>query len=261
MPKVETDELELQNTDLLPANCKLLGNYSEGDSVALVWKHRLSLVHGLTMIGDAENEPAFSDESNFLTQLFRSLQHLESLAPQRLVIDWQLRIVGSTPEALLVKSLRRLSQRRCVSAIIVHKKSNHVTARKLLSFCKMKKSVPLAIAWLRSIQRPNSGDSHNTFPKWAPSVAALVGVVTFLFFIALSGASLFQHPLPAAGHFPAVVVLALGGAVSSGLFGGQATVNGPLPIPFLRNSTPIQISVVRGMAILIVLLILGKILF
>jgi hypothetical protein len=245
----------------LPAGCELLGEYSEGNFSALVWVHSRSYVHGWTIIGDAEDEPAFSDQSNSLTQLLRSLKHLERLAPQRLVVDWRLRSVESTPEALILASLRKLSKRRCVLAMVINKDSDHAIASKLLGLCQLGKSVPQAIESLRLSQIPKSGRSRETFPGWAPVVAGIIGVMTFLFFVALSATSLVYRPLPPAGRFPAEVVLALGGAVSSGLFGGYTAVNGPLPIPFAHNSTPVQISVVGGAAILIILLVLGKILF
>jgi len=246
-------------TKLLPDGCNLSGEYREGNFMAVLWEHQRTHVYGLTLCGDAEDEPAFSDESNSLTQLLRSFKHLGNLKPKRLVVDWRLRLVESTPEAVILKKLHRLSQRRCVQALVVNEGSNPVAAGKLLGFCRLEASIPDAIEWLRSAgMRSKGGDK--SFPEWAPIVAGIIGAMTFLFFLTLSAISFF-HSLPESSRFPSEVVLAIGGAVSSALLGGHSVVNGPLPIPFVQNSTPMQISVAGGVATLVILLVLGRVLF
>lgn len=246
---------------LLPDGCNLSGDYREGSFIALLWEHRRTHVCGITLCGDAEDEPAFSDESNSLTQLLRSLAHLEKLKPRRLVLDWRLRVVESTPEAVLLETLRRLSRRRCIQTLVVSEDSNPVAAAKLLSFCRLEESIPAAIEWLRSSGAARSKGAVKSFPQWAPIVAGIIGAMTFLFFLALSAVSFFHGALPETSRFPAEVVLAIGGAVSSALLGGHSVVNGPLPIPFMQNSTPMQISVAGGVATLIILLVLVRLLF
>ena len=248
-------------TKLLPDGCNLSGEYREGSFIALLWQHRRTHVYGVTLCGDAEDEPAFSDESNSLTQLLRSLKHLEKLNPKRLVVDWRLRVVESTPEAAILKKLHRLSQRRCVQALVVSEGSNPVAAAKLLNFCHLEASIPAAIEWLRASGTTRSKPADKSFPEWAPIVAGIIGAMTFLFFVALSAVSFFYGSLPEASRFPTEVVLAIGGAVSSALLGGHSVVNGPLPIPFVQNSTPMQISVAGGVATLVILLVLVRLLF
>lgn len=250
---------EEQIIRLLPDGCILRAEYREGSFMALLWEHRRTHVCGVTLCGDAEDEPAFSDESNSLTQLLRSLKHLGNLRPRRLVVDWRLRIVESAPEAVLLETLRRLSRHRCIQALVVKEGSNPLAATKLLDFCRLEKSIPAAIEWLSSTgERANGADKN--FPQWAPIVAGIIGTMTFLFFLTLSAVSFF-YSLPPASRFPSEVVLAIGGAVPSGLLGGHSVVNGPLPIPCMQNSTPMQISVAGGVATLVILLVLARVLF
>lgn len=248
-------------TNLLPGGCNLSGEYREGNFMALLWEHRRTHVYGVTLCGDAEDEPAFSDESNSLTQLLRSLKHLESLKPKRLIVDWRLRVVESTPEAVILKKLSRLARHSCVQALVVSEGSNPVAATKLLDFCRLEESISTAIEWLRLSGAARSKGADKNFPQWAPIVAGIIGAMTFLFFLALSAVTFFHGALPETSRFPTEVVLAIGGAVSSALLGGHSVVNGPLPIPFVQNSTPMQISVAGGVATLVILLVLGRLLF
>lgn len=247
------------NGDLLPKNFRLLGKYAEGGFVGLVWEDCRTRIPGLTLIGEVTNEPAFSDESNPLTQALRLLRYVASLNPQKLVIDWRLRVIEETPEALLSQFVKKLYMRRSLTALAIHKDADPATAGKLLRFCEVKRSVSHAIEWLSQTERRQSGNPGNDLPRWATIVAGMIGTGTFLFFILLSVAGLFHHRLT--DRFPAVVVLAFGTAVSSVLISGKAIVKGDLRIPFAQKSTPVQFIVVGGIAILVVLLILGKILF
>lgn len=247
-------------TKLLPDGCKLSGEYREGSFVALLWEHQRTHVCGVTLCGDAEDEPAFSDESNSLTQLLRSLNHLENLKPKRLVVDWRLRVVEPTPEAVIFNTLSKLSRRHCVQALVVSEGSNPVAAGKLLNFCRLEESISTAVEWLRS-SGAHSKRADQSFPQWAPIVAGIIGAMTFLFFLTLSAVTFFHGSLPETSRFPIEVVLAIGGALSSALVGGHSVVNGPLPIPFVQNSTPMQISVAGGVATLVILLVLGRLLF
>ncbi|HEX3091047.1 MAG TPA: hypothetical protein VHW72_00415 [Candidatus Angelobacter sp.] len=248
------------NGDLLPKGLKLLAEYFEGQFIGLLWEHRRTRILGFSMIGEVENEPAFSDESNALTRALRLLRHVLSLNPQRLVIEWRLRHLDETPEGAMVQVVKKLYVRHCLIALVIDKDADPATASKLLKYCEVKKSVPQAIEWLSQAERPKSGKPGNDLPRWATIGAGVIGIVTFLFFVTLSVAGLFHHTLLPSDRFPAVVVLAFGTAVASVLIGGQAVVKGDL-VPSSQKSRPVQFIVVGGIATLVVLLILGKILF
>jgi hypothetical protein len=250
------------NGDLLSKSLKLLAEYFEGQFIGLLWEHRFTRILGFTVIGGLENEPAFSDESSALTRALRLLRHVLSLDPQRLVIDWRLCHLEGTPEAAMVQVVKKLRLRRCLIALVIHKHADPATASKLLKYCEVKKSIPQAIEWLSQAERPKSSKPDNGLPRWAMIGAGLIGIVTFLFFVALSAISLFSHhSLSPAERFPAVVVLAFGTAVASVLMSGEAIVKGKLRIPFEQKKRSVQFIVVGGIAILVLLLILGKILF
>jgi hypothetical protein len=175
------------------------------------------------------------------------------------VINWQLCLLEDTPEALILQLLKKLTLRHCLIALVIDKDADPATASKLLKYCELKKSVPEAIEWLVQSEKPKSGKPGDGLPRWATIVAGLISVITFLFFIGLSVASLSHHSLRPADRFPALVVLAFGSALTSGLFVGRVSVSGPLQL--FPKGMPLQISVVGGIATLIILLIIGKILF
>ena len=57
-----------------------------------------------------------------------------------------------------------------------------------------------------------------------------------------------------------MIVLALSGALSAGFLGGNASARGSIPVPLL-NEHPLAVAFTGGVAVLIVLLILGARLF
>ncbi len=244
------------NGDLLPKSLKLLAQYFEGEFIGLLWEHRVTRILGFTVIGEIENEPAFSDEPNALTRALRLLRQVLNMNPQRLIIEWRLRHLEAMPEAAVFHVVKKLYLQRCKIALVIHKDADPATASKLLKYCEVKKSVPQAIAWLSQAERPNGSKPGNSLPRWAAIVAGMIGIVTFLFFVVLAAVSLFHH---SADRFPAVVVLALGGSVLSALGIGEARVIGPVFIPGARS--PLKIRVIGGIATLVVLLVLGKVLF
>lgn len=250
------------NKDMLPRNLKQLAEFFEGEFLGFVWEHRLTRILGFTVMGRIENEPAFSDESCALSRTLHLMRHVSGLAPRRLMVDWRLRVLEETPEALMVQFVKKLYSKRCRIALVIHKDAEPATAGKLLKYVELKRSVPEAIEWLSQAETPKSGKPSNSLPRWATIAGGLIGIATFLFFVVLSAVSLFlHHSLLPGDSFPALVVLALGTAISSVLITGDAIVKGRLMIPFGQKSTPVQIIVVGGVATLVALLILGKILF
>jgi len=249
---------KLSEMDLVPRGADLLSAHREGSFLALVWQDRHAGVCGLVCIGDLEDAPLFDDQTNAIPAFSRALAHLEREDPQLVVLDWRTNIVESTGLALVEQSLRRLLLRGCLPVIVVKDDPDPAVVTKLSSLCHREQSVHQAMKWLRLAHTPNSDKS---FPKWAPIVAAVIGIATFLFFVALTVASLFYHSLPSGDRFPAVAVLALGGAVSSGLFGGYAAAKGQLPIPVAQSNKPVEIILFGFAAVLFILLVLGKILY
>jgi hypothetical protein len=57
-----------------------------------------------------------------------------------------------------------------------------------------------------------------------------------------------------------VIVMALSAGLSTGYFGGNASAKGSIPIPGAEDH-PVRYGVTGGIAVFVILLILGKILF
>jgi hypothetical protein len=88
------------------------------------------------------------------------------------------------------------------------------------------------------------------------------GAFAVLFFALLAILAALDHQIPKDGRWPAIIVLALPGALSSGFFGGNASARGSLPITVAGNTQhPVRFSLTGGAAVLIILLILGTRLF
>jgi fido (protein-threonine AMPylation protein) len=86
------------------------------------------------------------------------------------------------------------------------------------------------------------------------------GGITLIFFMVLILLSTFGHPVPKDSRFLVVMVLSLTGAFSAGVLGGNASARGAIPLPIV-NEHPLTIAVTGGIAVLVILLVLGSRLF
>jgi hypothetical protein len=92
-------------------------------------------------------------------------------------------------------------------------------------------------------------------PWWIAMAGVIFGGVTLLFFMAVAVAALFGHEVPAESRFLILVVLAFGAAMAAGFFGGKAAAKGMIPF------TPIAVSTTGGVAVLVIVLLLGYYLY
>lgn len=84
------------------------------------------------------------------------------------------------------------------------------------------------------------------------------GILTLLFFMAIAVVpSITDRDIRCSARFPVVAVLALGAALAAGAIGGSATAKGSLPIPGLGDRDPVVIATGGGIAVLIIVLLLG----
>lgn len=91
----------------------------------------------------------------------------------------------------------------------------------------------------------------------AAEIAGLtLGTLTLLFFMTISGLSLFDRTIPCESRFLVVVVLALGSAMSTGFIGGTAAAKGQIRLPG-QVGKPLQFAVGGGIAVLIIVLVVG----
>jgi hypothetical protein len=81
------------------------------------------------------------------------------------------------------------------------------------------------------------------------------GFVTLIYFVAFSILAVYQ-PIPCAARFPVIAILGICAAFATGFLGNYAAVQGQLPLPLVRNA-PIAISAGGGLAVLIIVLIIG----
>ena len=91
-------------------------------------------------------------------------------------------------------------------------------------------------------------------PRWFPIAGLGAAILTLVFFMAIVWKS---KPIGCDQRFPAVIVVALGAAMSSAFLGGWATASGRLPI----SATPqqaLRVSVGGGVAVLVIVLVLGS---
>lgn len=93
-------------------------------------------------------------------------------------------------------------------------------------------------------------------PPWAFIAGALFGGLTLIFFMGLVLLAAFDRPIPCESRFLVTVVLALGGALASSFIGGSAAAKGEIPIG-IATRNPIGFSVVGGIAVLLLLMVVG----
>ena len=91
-------------------------------------------------------------------------------------------------------------------------------------------------------------------------VGAVFGGITLLFFMALILLAIFGRTVPENAKYLVIIVLALFGGLSAGFVGGNASARGRLPLPFAQDY-PLAIALTGGIAVLVILLILGRYLF
>jgi len=107
--------------------------------------------------------------------------------------------------------------------------------------------------------------AHSEQPTRKPDVlsvklGAVFGGSTLLFFMALIILGVQGKSPPSDTRFLIVIVLALSGGLSAGFLGGNASASGSIPIPGAEKH-PLRFALAGGAAVLIVLLVLGKLLF
>lgn len=91
-------------------------------------------------------------------------------------------------------------------------------------------------------------------------LGAVFGGLALLFFMGLVLLSTWGHAVPDNARYLVVIVLALSGALSAGLLGGNASARGTIPFPTLKEH-PLAVAFTGGIAVLIALLLLGSRLF
>jgi hypothetical protein len=101
---------------------------------------------------------------------------------------------------------------------------------------------------------PSYSSIHN--PSWIVPIS--IGVGTLLFFMALVIASIFGYEVPAAAKWLASVVIAFGGSLSVGLFGGKAGARGSIQIPGSGQNS-FRFYAVGAIASFLILLVLARI--
>jgi hypothetical protein len=90
-------------------------------------------------------------------------------------------------------------------------------------------------------------------PKWVVVAGVLFGALTLIFFMVLV---IYSAPLNnPSTRLPLVIVLALGVALSASFLGGAATVSGRIPLP--GNMDPVAFSAAGGIAVFIIVFLLG----
>jgi hypothetical protein len=95
---------------------------------------------------------------------------------------------------------------------------------------------------------------------WVMKVGAAIGCATLLLFTILLLASLWGHIVPREARYLVVIVLALSSSLSVGFLGGNASARGALSLPF-GNENPLTVALSGGIAVLVILLVLGQRLF
>jgi hypothetical protein len=89
---------------------------------------------------------------------------------------------------------------------------------------------------------------------------ASFGGLTLVFFMAIVFATLTGHTVPPSARFPIIAVLALGVALTTAFLGGDAAAKGQLPLPLFKDK-PIEFSVAGGIAVFVIVLLLGNAIF
>lgn len=98
--------------------------------------------------------------------------------------------------------------------------------------------------------------------RWVLVAGAALGSITLLFFMLMVVLSAFGLLIPQSERYLAIFVLSLGASLASAFLGGHAAAKGTLRWPFkLGNQKPLEFGVAGGVAVLVILLFLGWLLF
>jgi hypothetical protein len=100
---------------------------------------------------------------------------------------------------------------------------------------------------------PNHTRPSKPVSLWVPVCGFAIGLFTLLFFMYIV---LRERPVPCDRHFPVIIVWALGTALATAFISGWMTARGSLPIA-PHSPNVIKISATGGLAVLIVLIVLG----
>lgn len=105
-------------------------------------------------------------------------------------------------------------------------------------------------------------DNGSTRKAYMPFmiVGSVFGGLTLLFFMLLVILSAMNITVPAGDRYLVIIILGLGSALSASFIGGSAAAKGDIPIMVARDK-PFSFSVGGGVAVLIIVLILGKALY
>jgi hypothetical protein len=97
--------------------------------------------------------------------------------------------------------------------------------------------------------------SKPIIPSWFQAAGFICGAFTLLFFMALVVGSIFGHVVPTSSKFLVVIVFSLGCSLAAAFLGGDAAASGN--IPFISKDNPLAVSATGGIAVLIIVLLLG----
>lgn len=117
---------------------------------------------------------------------------------------------------------------------------------------------------INSIQRERDNRTRSSTEALSSKAAYKTGIafasVTLLFFMGLILLSIFGHAVPKDSRFLVVIFLAISAGLSAGVLGGNASARGAIPLPFAKEH-PLSVALTGGIAVLVVLLIVGSYLF
>jgi Fic family protein len=101
--------------------------------------------------------------------------------------------------------------------------------------------------------RASTGGLHSRRTLIAGS---MIGTLALLFFMGLVMLSIFGHSVPKDARFLVVIVLALSGSFAASLLGGNASARGAISLPGAQEH-PLRVAITGGIAVLVILLLLG----
>lgn len=104
--------------------------------------------------------------------------------------------------------------------------------------------------------RASENNSNRTTYTPLLIVGSLFGGLTLLFFMVLVILSAMSRSVPPDDRYLVIIILGLGSALSASFVGGSAAAKGDIPITVARNR-PFSFSVGGGVAVLIIVLVLG----
>ncbi len=116
----------------------------------------------------------------------------------------------------------------------------------------------------RRMPSSSAGQIESNPPKatitFSLKTGAAFGALALLFFMGLTILSIIGYQIPSSAKYLIVIVLSLSAALASHYIGGHAIARGSIPFPQVQEH-PLRYSVAGGVAVMILLLILGSMLF